>query len=108
MKPLTWLGSSLEEVRSWPADVQRESGYQLFKVQSGLEPSDWRAMPSVGAGVREIRIHSHNEYCIIYLATLGEAIYVLHAFEKKAQKTPQAAIDLGRQRLQLLRSRRRT
>lgn len=64
-------------------------------------------MPSVGSGVQEIRIHCGNEYRVIYLAKLGEAVYVLHAFEKKTRKTPQAALDIARRRLQLLLSSRR-
>jgi phage-related protein len=64
-------------------------------------------MPSVGGGVQEIRIHSDNEYRIIYLARLEEAVYVLHAFEKKTRKTPQTAIEVARRRLQLLLSHRR-
>lgn len=64
-------------------------------------------MPSVGSSVQEIRIHCGNEYRVIYLAKLGEAVYVLHAFEKKTRKTPQAALDIARRRLQLLLSSRR-
>lgn len=107
MKRLVWLGSSLEEVRSWKDEAQRDTGYQLFKIQSGLEPSDWKPMPSVGSGVQELRIHCGNEYRILYLAKLAEAVYILHAFEKKTQKTPQAALDVACRRLQLLLSQRR-
>jgi phage-related protein len=57
-----------------------------------MAPSDWKPMPSVGGGVREIRIHGDNEYRIIYLARLAEVVYVLHAFEKKMQKTLQAVM----------------
>ena len=64
-------------------------------------------MPSVGGGVQEIRIHSDNEYRVIYLASLAEAVYVLHVFEKKTRKTPQTAIEVARRRLQLLLSQRR-
>ena len=64
-------------------------------------------MPSVGSGVQEIRIHCNNEYRVIYLAKFGEAVYVLYAFEKKTRKTPQAAIEVARRRLQLLMSQRR-
>ena len=67
-----------------------------------MEPSDWKPMPNVGRGVQEIRIHCGNEYRIIYLATLPEAVYVLHAFEKKTQKTPHAVIEAAQRRLQLL------
>lgn len=65
-------------------------------------------MPSVGSGVQEIRIHCDNEYQVIYLAKLAEAVYVLHGFEKKTRKTPQAAFDVARRRLQLLLSQRRS
>lgn len=64
-------------------------------------------MPSVGSGVQEIRIHCGNEYRVIYLAKLADAVYVLHAFEKKTRKTPQAALDVARRRLQLLRIERK-
>jgi phage-related protein len=107
VKQVVWLGSSLEAVQGWTAEAQRDTGYQIFKVQSGMEPSDWKPMPSVGRGVQEIRIHCGNEYRIIYLSTLAEAVYVLHAFEKKTQKTPHAAIEAAQRRLQLLLSRRR-
>lgn len=107
MKRLVWLGSSIEDLRSWQTEAQRETGYQLFKIQSGMDPSDWKPMPSVGGGVQEIRIHCDNEYRVIYLAKLAESVYVLHAFEKKTRKTPQAAIDLARRRLQLLLSHKR-
>jgi phage-related protein len=107
VKRLVWLGSSIEDLRSWPTEAQRETGYQLFKIQSGMDPSDWKSMPSVGGGVQEIRIHCDDEYRVIYLAKLAESVYVLHAYEKKTRKTPQAAIDLARRRLQLLLSHRR-
>lgn len=107
MKRVVWLGTSLEEVRSWTDEAQRDTGYQLFKIQSGLDPSDWKPMPNVGSGVQEIRIHCGNEYRVIYLARLAEAVYVLHAFEKKTRKTPHAALDVARRRLQLLLGQRR-
>jgi phage-related protein len=71
-----------------------------------MDPSDWKPMPSVGRGVQEVRIHCANEYRVIYLAKLAEAVYVLHAFEKKTRKTPQAAIEAARRRLLLLSHRR--
>ena len=97
----------MDEVRNWTDEAQRDAGYQLFKIQSGLEPLGWKPMPGVSSGVQELRIHSGNAYRIIYLAKLAEAVYVLHAFEKKTRKTPQTALDVARQRLQLLLSQRR-
>jgi len=107
VKHVVWLGTSLDEVRGWTDEAQRDTGYQLFKIQSGLEPSDWKPIASVGSGVQEIRIHCGNEYRVIYLAKLEKAVYVLHAFEKKTRKTPQAALDVAHRRFQLLLSQRR-
>lgn len=60
-------------------------------------------MSSVGAGVNEIRIHTGQEHRIIYVAKFQEAVYVLHAFEKKSQKTRDADLTLARERLRQLR-----
>ena len=64
-----------------------------------MEPSDWKPMGTVGAGVREIRIHTGGEFRVIYVAKFAEAIYVFHAFEKKTQQTRDADIDLARRNL---------
>jgi phage-related protein len=106
-KPLAWLGSSLADLRSFPADARRHAGHELHLVQKGLSPSDWRPMSSVGAGVVEIRIHTEQEYRVFYVAKFEEAVYVLHAFEKKTQKTPKRDIELARTRYsELVRIRR--
>ena len=66
-------------------------------------------MPSVGLGVKEVRVHSHGEYRVIYVAKFAESIYVLHAFKKKAQRTPQKDIDISRMRFRaLIDQRKRT
>jgi len=108
MKPLVWLGSSHDDIRRFPEEARQEAGHQLDRVQHGLAPSDWSPMPSVGPGVREIRVHAESEYRAIYLATFTEAAYVLHTFTKKTQQTAKRDIDLARRRLgQLLTQRRR-
>ena len=107
-KVIRWLGSSLDDVRAFPEEARRVADYQLRRVQQGLMPSDWKPMKVVGAGVYEIRIHTGVEHRIFYIAKYDDAIYVLHAFEKRTRHTPQADIALGRQRLsELLESRRR-
>lgn len=107
MKPLIWAGSSLRDVRRFPPKARQDIGFQLYKVQSSLEPSDWKPMPSVGDGVREIRVHAGQEYRVIYVARFEEAVYVLHAFSKKTQRTPQHDIALAVQRFrEIYRSRR--
>jgi phage-related protein len=87
MKPIEFSGRSLEAIRNFPAPVRREAGHQLDRVQRGLNPLDWKPIPIIGKGVREIRLRNNGQYRIIYLATLGARIYVLHAFRKKSQKT---------------------
>ena len=98
-KPVLWLGTSREDVRSFPAEARLDAGYQLWLVQQGLPPGDWRPMTSVGPGVAEIRIRTRQEHRIFYVATFEEAIYVLHAFEKKTRKTSDADLNLARRRL---------
>jgi phage-related protein len=102
-KPLYWLGSSLEDVRAFPKEARRAAGHQLDLVQHGLEARDWKPMPTVGAGVCEIRVHAGNEYRVFYIAKLAEGVYVLHAFEKRTRQTRQVDIDLARKRLGDLR-----
>lgn len=102
MKALLFVGSSLGELRAFPVDARREAGHQLDQVQRGRDPDDWKPMKSVGKGVREIRLHVEGEHRVLYVATLGDAVYVLHAFEKKTQKTPQRDIELARKRFRQL------
>jgi phage-related protein len=98
MKSLRFIGSSLDDMRDFPADARRQAGFELDSVQRGLEPSDWKPMTSVGTGVREIRIRVLGEWRVIYVAKLADAIYVLHAFQKKTQRTRREDIELARRR----------
>jgi phage-related protein len=64
-------------------------------------------MPSVGLGVREIRVHTALGHRVLYIAKFDEAVYVLHAFQKRTQRTPKRDVELARQRLGELVRRRR-
>jgi phage-related protein len=87
-KQIRWVGSSYEDLLEFPKDARKEAGFQLGKVQAGLEPADWKPFESVGAGAREIRIRdASGTYRVIYVAKFEEAIYVLHCFQKKTQAT---------------------
>src|SRR5690348_5007334 len=97
-KPLLWLGSSLAGVRAFPDEARQEAGFQLRRVQRGLPPTDWRPMSIVGAGVVELRVRTQGEHRVFYIAKHAEAVYVLHAFTKRTQKTPQREITVARQR----------
>lgn len=100
MKPVIWLGNSKSDLKAFPSSAMDDMGHQLFRVQRGLDPDDWKPMPSVGTGVREIRVRdSSGAYRTIYLATRAEGIYVLHCFRKKTAKTAREDIELARSRL---------
>lgn len=103
MKPLKFVDSSYKDLREMPADVRHALGVELMTVQYGGEPSDFKPMPSVGAGAYEIRYRDANgAFRVIYVAKLAEAVYVLHAFQKKTQKTPKPDIDLAANRYKKL------
>ncbi len=98
-KPIRWVGSALKDLCRFAVNAKREAGYQLYRVQGGLAPTDWKPMSSVGRGVHEIRIRGGRDYRVFYVAVFEEAVYVLHAFEKRTQKTRAADIELGQKRL---------
>ncbi len=99
MKPIRFLGDSLKLIRDFGEDARRNAGFQLDRVQRGLEPSDCKPMPSIGRGVQEIRLWDETgTYRVIYTARLAEAVYVLHAFQKKTQGTSKRDLDLARVR----------
>ena len=102
IKPIIWLGDSREQISEFAAVARNIAGFELWDVQQGKEPSDWKPMPSVGLGVKEIRVRVGGEYRVIYLAKFVEAVYVLHAFQKKTQKTAKPDIDLARKRFREL------
>jgi phage-related protein len=99
MKPLHFVGSSREDLRELPENARETAGHQLFKVQQGKEPDDWKPLPTVGAGVQEIRVWDESgTYRVLYVAKFEEAVYVLHVFEKRSQKTAKGDILLAKDR----------
>lgn len=103
MKPLKFIGSSEDDLASFPSEVKQVAGFQLFRVQAGLMPSDWKPMLSVGAGAYEIRVHVLGEWRVIYVAKFADAIYVLHAFQKKTHQTRKEDIELASARYKQLK-----
>jgi len=99
MKEIEFIGRSLEAIRGFSVDAKREAGYQLDRVQRGLDPTDWKPMTTIGQGVREIRIKEDGQWRIIYIAKFEDAVYVLHAFRKKTQKTTKSDIDAAKRAL---------
>jgi phage-related protein len=103
MKDVRFVGSSLNDLKDFPASARREAGFELSNVQSGLQPSDWKPMSTVGAGAGEIRVKdAAGIFRVIYVAKFEEAVYVLHAFEKKTQKMAKADVALARARYKAL------
>jgi phage-related protein len=99
-KPVVFMGNSLVHLREFPEDARRDAGRELVRVQEGRDPVDWKPMPGIGKGVREIRISDRpGEFRVIYVANIGASIYVLHAFHKQTQKTQKRDLDLAAARL---------
>lgn len=96
---LIFWGNSRDELLKFPDEARREAGYQLHKVQVGLEPADFKPMTTIGLGVEEIRIREESgAFRVFYIARLDEVVYVLHAFQKKSHQTSQKDIELGQKR----------
>lgn len=103
MKDLYWLGTSLEDLRKFPADARVEAGTDLRLVQQGVDPRDWKPMADAGKGVREIRIRAKDgAFRVFYVVESAKAVYVLHAFQKKTQRTSKQNLDKGKARYKLI------
>jgi phage-related protein len=99
MNPTIFPGDVRARVKEFPAPVRSDVGQQIYRLQIGLEPTDWKPLKIIGPGVREIRIRDvSGAYRVIYLAGLAEAVYVLHAFQKKSQATPKRDLEIAARR----------
>lgn len=98
-KPVEFLGDSLKRLRGFPDTARRRAGQQLERLQHGLMPDDFKSMPAIGKGVQEIRVRDESgAYRVIYTAKLANAVYVLHAFQKKSERAAALDLQLARQR----------
>jgi len=68
-----------------------------MQVQAGGDPDDWRPM-NIGLGVKEVRIQRGGQFRVVYVAKFKDAIHVLHAFQKKTQKTTKRDLEIARNR----------
>jgi len=104
-KPIYWVGTSLKDLQALPDEVKKEAGYQLHRVQQGIEPENWKPFHEIGSGVKEIRIYDQSgAFRIMYVAKFSEKIYVLHSFQKKSQKTSQNDINIAKARYKTIMS----
>lgn len=86
-KELRWVGSSYSDLLAFPEEARREAGFQLGKIQAGLDPDNWKPIESIGPGTREIRIKEANGiFRVMYVSKFVNALYVLHCIQKKTQK----------------------
>lgn len=98
-KPVEFRGTSLDDLRSFPLTARREAGHQLDRVQRGHEPDDWKPMNTIGHGVQEIRIRDvAGAFRVMFVAKFSDAVYVLHCFQKKTEKTSQGDLELASKR----------
>ena len=107
LRPIEFRGASLSALRSFPADARRAAGFQLDRVQRGRDPLDWKPMPSVGAGVREIRVQEQSgSFRVVYVAGVSKTVVVLHCFRKATRRTSRLDLEIARSRYRgLMRNR---
>ena len=99
IKQVVFEGNSLKTIKEFPAIARQRIGFEIDRTQRGMEPLNWKPMPTISTGVREIRIQVGLQYRIIYIAKFDDKVHVLHAFQKKTQKTPRADIALAKKRM---------
>lgn len=93
------MGSAKEDLSAFPGPAKLRAGHELFMVQVGREPENWKPMQIVGAGVKEIRVQQAvGAFRVIYVAAFASAVYVLHAFQKKTRTTTRRDIETARRR----------
>jgi len=104
MKPVRFVGNAKDDLAAFPKHARTRAGHELFMTQVGRNPDDWKPMADIGPGACEIRVRdSTGAYRVIYVAKFKDAVYVLHAFQKKSQKTTRADLDLAKQRYRIAR-----
>jgi phage-related protein len=103
---VVWEGDSREVLQDFPEDVRQNLGFQLWQLQQGEKPSDYRPLPSIGAGVFELRDQDERAwYRVVYLSRINDVIYVLHCFEKKSREMPRRDFEKAKQRLKAVKAR---
>ncbi|MFO0701431.1 MAG: type II toxin-antitoxin system RelE/ParE family toxin [Nitrospira sp.] len=103
MKAAYFGGTARKDLARFPETARRRAGHELFMMQVGRTPTDFEPMPDVGAGAYEIRVRDEaGAFRVIYVAKFDDAVYVLHAFQKKTRATAKADIDLAIRRYKLI------
>jgi phage-related protein len=107
-KEIRWMGTAYQDILKFPVETRKEAGFQLGKVQAGLDPDNWKPFDEVGSGTKEIRIRETTGiYRVMYVAKFEEAIYVLHCFQKKTEATTRNDKDVAEARYRAIVRERR-
>jgi phage-related protein len=103
---VAWEGDSREVLQSFPEGVRQNLGFQLWQLQQGQKPSDYRPLPSIATGIFELRDQDERAwYRLIYLSRRGDVIHVLHCFEKKGREMPRREFETAKERLKAMKAR---
>jgi len=104
MKPVVYCGSSASNIRGFDTKTKQRilRLLDMLCAELDLHPKDFKYMGVVGVGVYELRVRTDKQHRVFYVAKFEEAIYVLHAFVKKGQKTLRRDINIGMQRYKAL------
>ena len=103
---VVWEADSREILQSFPDAARQNFGFELWRLQQGEKPSDYRPLPSIGTGVFELRDQDERAwYRIVYLSRINDVIYILHCFEKKSRKMPKREFETAKQRLKAVKAR---
>lgn len=103
---VAWEGDSREVLQSFPEDVRQNFGFELWQLQQGERPSNYRPLPSIGTGVFELRDQDERAwYRVVYLSRINDMIYILHCFEKKSREMPRKDFEKAKQRLKAVKAR---
>jgi phage-related protein len=104
IKSVRFIGSAKDDLSAFPKSARARAGQDLFMVQVGRNPDDWKPMSSVGPGACEIRVRDEaGAFRVIYVAKFEDAVYVLHAFQKKTGKTSRTDLELAKRRYKTAR-----
>jgi phage-related protein len=103
---IVWEGDSREVLQAFPEAVTENFGFELWQLQQGERPRDYRPLPSIGPGVFELRDQDERTwYRVVYLSRIEDVIYVLHCFEKKSREMPKKDFEKAKQRLKAVKLR---
>ena len=103
---IVWEGDSRGVLSAFPEGVKQNLGFELWQLQQGARPRDYKPLPSIGMGVFELRDQDERAwYRVVFLSRINDVIYVLHCFEKKSREMPRKDFEKAKQRLKAVKAR---